>query len=228
MDRSHNVTNGFVGGFVSRQSSVKRGVARVTLCALLCIPAVVARADTLDLGVLSFDTFIPGNENSPGINAFNIGNFTGGFSLLPDFPVTDSLVFQGATLELFPVGNPSQLLALGDIGEGFLSDLDGDPLVQVVGDQMFTGADFTATLSALQFMLADGSVFIADSSFINIALSPSNGNTLRADNEQAIITVSGSRAAAIPEPAGAVLLLTGLLLCLACGLRQKYFQKFRS
>ncbi len=207
---------------MARDSLFSRWTVRLALCASLCLAATVARADVIDIGVLSFDPFIPGGDDSPGINAFNIANFTGAFSLPPDFPVADSLTFQGATLTLFPSGQSSQVIPLGDVGPGFLFDINGNPLVQVPGDQLFTGAEFTATLSTLQFVLADGSVFKAHSLFIDAILSPSNGSTLSAGDDQALITVSGSVASApVPEPSGALLLLTGVLFCLVLGFRRK-------
>lgn len=64
-----------------------------------------AFADTINLGFVSFDAFIPGSSSSPGVNEFSINNFTGdpglGGSALPsDFPIFTFLTIQGARLTL--------------------------------------------------------------------------------------------------------------------------------
>ena len=47
------------------------------------------RAETINLGALSYDTFIAASNGSPGIFAFDLANLTGADSLPPDFPVSD-------------------------------------------------------------------------------------------------------------------------------------------
>ena len=66
----------------------------------LCLLSSAAYADIVPVGVLSYDTFIPAGNGSPGVDAFDIANFTGAFNLAPDFPVTDSLTFKSAVLTL--------------------------------------------------------------------------------------------------------------------------------
>jgi hypothetical protein len=85
-------------------------------------------ADTINLGFISFDGFIPGSSGSPGVNEFSINNFTGdpglgGSALPPDFPIFSSLTIQGAQLTVFePSGN--EVFPLGDLAPGtVLSDL---------------------------------------------------------------------------------------------------------
>ena len=169
-------------------------------CALFLVP-VRAHAATVSIGTLSFDTFIPSAPGSPGINAFNLSNLTGSFSLPPDFPVMDDLTFQGATLTLNPVAQEKRVLHLGDIGPGFLLDSDGNPVMQVPSNQDFASAEFTAMLSALVFNLSDGTSFAAGSTAIDVLLLPSAGQVLEADTDQATITASTAPQTTVPEPA---------------------------
>jgi len=180
-----------------------------------CLIPTAAKADLISLGVLSYDTFIPGGLGSPGVDAFNIANFTGPFNLPPDFPVTDNLTLQGATLTLFQNGQTPQVLMLGDIGPGFLLDSFGNPVVQVPDNELFTSAEFTATLSVTQFALASGGSFVANSAAIDALLLPSSGPSLTADVDQTLIEAAGAfPTVTTPEPAGVVLLLSILVLCI--------------
>ncbi len=182
-------------------------ISGLAACGLL---TPVAHASTISVGVLSYDTFIPpGGDGSPGVDAFDIANLTGGFSLPPDFPVTDSLTFEDAVLTLTLTDSSQQVFDLGDIGPGFLLDGSGNPVVQVSSDESFTSAELTATLSPTTFMLFDGSTFTADSASLDILLLPSSGPTLTVDVDQTTIDVSSAAAASTPEPAGAALVLTG-------------------
>jgi hypothetical protein len=182
-------------------------------CALaLCLAPAVARATAVDLGVLSYDVFIPGGAGSPGVDAFDIANFTGAFSVAPDYPVTDSLTFQSASLTLFPIGSTPVVIALGDIGPGFLLDAFGNPIVQVPDTEVFTSAEFTATLSPASFALAGGGTLTASSTAISTVLIPSNGATLTAGVDSAFIETNAVASASTPEPASLPLVAAALLL----------------
>lgn len=172
-----------------------RNLPRLVLV-LLCIVGAVARADVVNLGVLSYYTFIPASNVSPGVFAFNITNLTGPLALPTDFPITDTLTFTSAQLilNLDPSStdtNVSGTQSLGDIGPGPLLDTFGNPVVQVPGDELFDSVEFKATLSATTFTLSDGSTFTADSNSIDITLLPSSGSTLIQDVDQTVITASG-------------------------------------
>jgi len=205
-------------------SSRTRGSLTIWAVALF-FGTVTLKANVVDVGVLSFDQFLPAVQSSPGVNAFNIANFTGSvFSLPPSFPVIDDLTFLGANLQLFPQTGPAVTLSLGDIGPGFLLDAFGNPVVQVPDNEQFTGAEFTAKLSPTSFSLAGGGFFNATSSSIDVVLQPSSGNTLVAGTDFALITVAGS-VSAIPEP-GNLLLLATVIVALAPKLRRA-FRPFR-
>jgi hypothetical protein len=185
----------------------------ILLCLGLFLVVPAAPASTILLGSLSYDTFIPASgDGSPGVNAFDIANLTGAFSLPEDFPVADDLTFQSAMLTLTLADMSQQTFDLGDIAPGFLLDGDGNPLVQVSSDGNFISAEFTANLSSLSFTLFDGTPVTAGSSVLHALLTPSNGQTLVADADFSPISTSNT-AATTPEP-GSILLLTGGLVVL--------------
>jgi len=179
-----------------------------------CLFASRARADIfVNVGVLSYDTFIPAANGSPGIDAFNLSNFTGPFSLPNAFPVTDSVTFTSASLTLTLSDQSQSVIPLGNIGPVFLLDQSGDPIVQVPGNQTFDSAEFTATISPLSFLLANGATFTSSSPSIDVLLLPSIGTTLSADIDSSLIQVSGTSTVITPEPAnGKLVLFTALLL----------------
>ena len=152
----------------------------IALVPFLYLLAVPAQANIASVGTLSYDTFIPGSSGFPGVDAFNLSNLSGGFSLPADFPVTDSLTFQSARLTLTFSDLSQEVFNLGDIGPGFLLDPSGNPVVQVPSDQLFASAEFTATLSPGSFALFNGTSFVADSTSLDVLLQPSSGPTLGA------------------------------------------------
>ena len=178
----------------------------------------LAFADQVNLGTISFDNLIPADLNgSPGTNGFNIFNLTGVFDVPPDFSAAGDVTFGQSTLSLVgmladstPI-NPT--INLGDIGPGALQGPDGFPpaSLQFPDTTSFSQAEFQATLGPLAFILADGSVFTADSSKIDVVLLPSQGNNNLTAGDTAVISVSGTiSAAVVPEPASWSLLLLAM------------------
>jgi hypothetical protein len=155
---------------------------------LVLMGSATARADSLNVGVLSFDVLIPG-----AIDAFTVNNSTEAFSLPPDFPVSSALIFSSPTLTLTESGTPSSMF-LGDIGPG--------PFQQLVLDSAnFSEADFSAQLSQTLFALADGTSFQASSNILTATLLPSSGSFLTPGVDSVLLTVSGSVVATpVPEP----------------------------
>jgi hypothetical protein len=164
---------------------------------LLCVLPAISAADSLPIGLLSFNTSIFGN---PGTNAFTISNFTGIFALPPDFPVLDSLIFLGSTLTVVQASG-STVFNLGDLGPGDFS-------VEVSQSEVFLSALFTATLSQTMFQLANGSFFIASPTF-STDLLPAAGSTLTPDVDLAVMNVSGT-IAQVTEPISLLLVPMGL------------------
>jgi PEP-CTERM motif len=170
-------------------------------------------ADTIvSLGILSYDSLIPGSPGAPGVNGFSIGNFTGnpsagGFALPPSFDVYTALTFTNSALTLNQ-GTSSTVVALGDIGPGFFIDSLG--LLQFSDTTLFSSAVFSTTLSPAAFTLSDGTILSFRSQTINLTLSPSFGGSLLPGD----LAVISAAAVVVPEPGTLLLFGTaaGLLL----------------
>ena len=163
-------------------------------------------ADSIPLGYISFDTLIPGGA-SPGVNNFNIFNFTNGL-LASDFPVLNSIVFLNSSLTVISEGI-SSVYALGDIAPDFAGSS-----LSFSDTLLFDSASFTATLSNTVFNVAGGDTFSAGSSIQTATLLPSSGSFLAPGTDFALLTVSGTVSTPVPEPGTLWLFAIGLT-CLA-------------
>jgi hypothetical protein len=164
----------------------------------LLIPAS-ASANTVYLGVFSFDNLIPDGA-TPGVNVFDISNYTGAFDLPPDFPVATGITLKNAVLKVDIDGGASLQIMLGDIGPGVFTP----PLTAEFSDTIaFTDATLTATLDNTSLILFNGSTFTADPN-ISATILPSTGQDLAAGTDFAIVTASEA-AVTTPEPATASL-----------------------
>lgn len=179
---------------------------------LVLFPSLKADANSIAIGLISFDAFIAGAPGSPGTNAFNITNFTGdpglgGFALPPSFPVFSLLTFNNSTLTLAFSNGTSQVISLGSIGPGPLLDPNGNPLapLQFPDTTVFSSAIFQGTLSLTNFVLSNGSPFVPLSNFFSVTLLPSSGSSLAAGTDFALIQV-----APVPEPGTLFLMGSGL------------------
>ena len=179
---------------------------------LLAFGACVASADTITIGVFSFNNLNPGAAGSPGINDFEIDNFTGPmFGLPPDFPIADSLTLSTLQISLFSSGGGSpEVFSLGDLMPGSYTPTT----LQFLDTTQFTEATLQATLSQSVFDLSDGTTFFADSGTINSSIFPSSGSVLQPGLDFTILSVSG-HFNSIPEPRYSALfraiLIVGLL-----------------
>lgn len=180
----------------------------------LCLLTPGIWADVLTVGALSYDTFVPAGNGSPGIYAFDLADLSGAYDLPPDFPVSDGLTLGSAVLTLTLADATREVFDLGDIAPGFLVDVNGNPVVQVPGNEGFTSAELVAMLSTTTFILADGAMFTATSASLDALLLPSSGSTLSVDVDRTIIDVSGSIASLAPEPATLSCLLSFFLFFL--------------
>ncbi len=200
---------------IPRQPATFRVIVFILM--VLIVGTGRALADQVNLGIISFDNLIPADPNgTPGTNGFNIFNFTGGFDLPPDFTAAEDVTFGQSTLALVGIAdsNPfTPTISLGDVGPGPLQGPDGfpPPSLQFPDTTTFSQAEFQATLGPLTFGLADGSVFTADSSKIDVLLLPAQGNNNLTAGDTAVISVSGTiSAAVVPEPASWSLLLLAM------------------
>jgi hypothetical protein len=170
---------------------------------LVLLGSTAARADSLNVGVLSFDVLIPG-----AIDVFTVSDSTQAFALPPDFPVSSALSFSNPTLTLTESGTPGSI-SLGDIGPGFSQQ----PQQLVLDSASFSEADFTAQISQTLFALADGTSFQASSNTLTATLLPSSGPFLTPGVDSVLLTVSGSVVVTpVPEPSS-WLLFAGVAPC---------------
>jgi hypothetical protein len=184
---------------------------------LLVAPNV--RADTINLGVFSFDVLNPGGPGSPGVNSFSIDNFTGPtFGLPPDFPAIDELTFLGVNVVINLTGGPD-VVPLGDLGPGLYSPASAS--LEFLDSDQVSSASLDATLGPSQFALADGNIFELSSQQLSATLLPSSGNTLSAGVDFVLITASGTEVAAtVPEPDYAPCFLTAAFVFLGFAKRR--------
>ena len=187
---------------------------RLTSCVLSLFLgcSTAAFSETINLGIISFDVLTPGNGISPGVNVFNITNLTGdpllsGFALPSDFPVFTSVIIMGATLTLEDGGAPTV------IG---LSAIDPGPFLvpgslQFPDTVAFTSVILSATLNQTSLLLADGTTFLTDSALVLVTMLPFVDPSLVAGSDFAVISVTGSVAAAgVPEPRSAGMMMAAL------------------
>jgi len=178
-------------------TAVQPRAVRIAFKALLVLWLLVgvaaAKADTVNVGEFSFDSF------NAGTNAFTVSNFSGPFSLFPELPVSTSLTLIGTIITVIQSGTPSSS-SLGSIGPGFSQ-------LPVLATDSFSEATFHATLSQTTFTLGDGTTFQADSGSVVATLLPAFGPSLSAGNDFVFLTVTGSPVLApVPEPASWLLL----------------------
>ena len=160
---------------------------RALLFLIAFLAPVQVPGATINLGVISFDTVIPGDPQTPGVNAFNVTNLTGTFALPPDFPVVDPITFINSTANLL-----GTTISIGDITPGSASLT----ALTFPDTQLFPFFTLVGSLSQTSFILADGTTFTATSNSVMASLRPSIGSTLTPGVDFAVITVSD-----IPEPA---------------------------
>jgi hypothetical protein len=191
-------------------------IAGMTL--LLAVWIHPAAADTVPLGVLSYDTYFNVGTGAT-VGAFNVANFVGdpalsGFALPPNFNVFTFLNINNATLTLTGLSAPSLPISIGSIGPGYLLDSSGNPLsiLQFSLGSAFTSALLQGTLSATTLTLADGTTVNVDPT-ISILLTPSSGSNLTPGVDLVVIDAT-TAATSVPEPGAFSLFLSGLLAVL--------------
>jgi hypothetical protein len=164
-----------------------------TVMAALALPPA-ARADSINVGILSLVSFIPGSPPSPGVSTFDIDNLTAGFALSSDFPVEQRLTFLAPTLELYS-NKRTTIIPLGDIVPGSVS-------IQALlfsADEVFYSAVFHGTLDVVDL----GTLGIVSPAVVGI-LVPGEGTSLSVDSFT-LLTVEP-----VPEPATLLLLGSGI------------------
>jgi hypothetical protein len=163
------------GDFAGATATVTLLKSKSLFVVALVLPLVMglatpAGAATISLGSFSFDQLIPpvpGDPDSVGTNTFNILNSTGDFANpfdpgVPSNPI-NAISFLNAVLALTRSDGSIESVSIGTIAPGPLDDGLGNPFfgLQFADTFSFKSAVFTATLSVLDFLLADGSTFHA-------------------------------------------------------------------
>ena len=190
------------------------------LIAVGVLLAVACPAASINMGVFSYNTLIPGLPGLPGVNVFSINNLTGdpstgGFSLAPDFPVLTDTLFKNASITIFTAG-PSFTISVGNLGPGAYTPAD----LEVSDLTAITSATFTATLDPAFLRLADGNVVKIDARNIFVPILPSAGKFLTPDVEFALISAE-PQPSAVPEPYMGVGVVCGLLILASLHSRSK-------
>jgi hypothetical protein len=200
---------------IPRRSS--RGI-QIALLLLFLVGPRTGRADTVNLGVFSFDVLNPGTPQSLGVNTFSIDNLTGPtFNLPPDFPVLDELTFVGVSVTVNLSGGPS-VVSLGDLAPGLYSPASAS--LEFLESDLVSSATLSASLAESQFALSDGNIFELSSQQLTANLLPSSGDVLSAGVDFALITASGTEVgAAVPEPSSTPFLLTSIFAFVGFGKR---------
>lgn len=168
----------------------------------------------VNVGIISFDNLIPGSAGAPGVNVFDISNYTGdpsagGFALPPDFPSFTGLTFSSSQLTLVS-GGSSQTIDLGDIGPG---PLTATGPIQFPDTTLFSSASFTATTVNLMITLSDGTN-VAGPFSIDALILPSSGPSLVAGTDFALITATP--VTGVPEPSESGLLMLFAVVIIFC------------
>jgi hypothetical protein len=195
-----------------RRRSLQRFSGTALLLASFFVGAHAPTADAgpLNLGVVSYDDFIPsGPDGASGTALISISNFTGDFLLGPDFPSLTALTLLDSTLTLNIAGEEdATVLSLGPIGPGIF------PVFPELSSAFaITSLTFSANLSTSSFVLEDGTTFLAGSSAVTLTLLPSFGASVLAPGDVGVLSVTP-----VPEPGTISLVVSGLI---AFGVRSR-------
>jgi hypothetical protein len=173
-----------------------RCIAILTLGFLAAGAAITpARASIIGLGVISFVTV------SPGVDGFEIDNYTGSQAVPPDLPVVTDLIFTDLTLTYFANGTKFDN-AVPDVAPGTTIAFTLPDTTSV------DWASLSGLLNSSAFLLADGTSWQAESNALSVELLPENGEAVTADLDSAEITVEADPT--VPEPAAGLLVVAGL------------------
>jgi hypothetical protein len=172
---------------------------------LLCTPGA-AKANIFNLGIFSFDGLIPDGA-TPGVNIFDIYNFTGPVWSLPAaFPVITALTLRNVTVTLNGMAG-TQIIPLGDIAPGLFTP---PPSIEFADTRTFTSVTLTADLSSAALMLFNGGTSQLPSDVVTATILPSIGPNLAAGTDLTVISATTT-----PEPAMGVILGGSLLTLVA-------------
>jgi hypothetical protein len=163
-----------------------------------------AFADGVAIGTFSFDPVFAPTSQSPGLDSFDISDYTGGSSLPTIFPVATSLNFGNLDLVVTNADGTVTSYSEGSAGEGSTFFFD----TLVYDTQTPLDATLNGTISPITIALSDGSTINIGGNFTAV-LDPSLGSALTAGVDSTTIFASPQ---AVPEPSSLLLLCSGLAL----------------
>jgi hypothetical protein len=149
----------------------------------------------IGLGILSFVTV------APGVDGFEIDNYTGSEAIPPDLPVVTALTFTDLTLTYFVNGTEFDD-SVPDLAPGTTI------AIELADTTVIDSASLSGVLDPSTFLVSDGNSWQAESSALSVELLPENGEALTADVDTEEITVEADSTA--PEPAAGLLVVAGL------------------
>ena len=180
-----------------------RFFARIAMLSIAC--AALSHAATVNIGLITFNN----TGNSSAFTIFNIYNYT---NLIGDaeFPVLSTVNFLSTSLEVEHQGQPS--------GEAVTVPTPMTPIFGAYPSNVIpmsyviTRAIFRATLDpTTPWNLYMGGIFMPPSNQLEIVLLPSNGISMRPDQESWYIQVSNDDSLHMPEPATFLISGTSLI-----------------
>jgi PEP-CTERM motif len=191
----------FVRGRVSG-GPVKRAALAFLLMAVCLVLPAVSYADSVQVGAISF------NHLLPGVNDFQVDNFTGTNNLGGLLsPVADNLILQSISLTVTcanaacvtDIGGNTGTFLIPDLGPG------SDTSVTFNAADAFSQALLAANFSHTQLNLVSGGTF-AGSPSMSLTLAGSNGSFLQAGVDSGTLV----DVTPVPEPTSLALMAVGL------------------
>lgn len=191
------------------------------LVSLVVFCAQAASADSIPIGVVAFNEFIPASSPVPGLNTFDIANLTGGL-LAPAPGLATVEIFNGSLLLTFSDGSTQSFAITGlspfPLIPGF------NPTAIFSSDTLFLSAVLTGTLDVTFVQLNDGTTTNLVETF-SATLNPLAGDTFLAPCTFGSTLCAQAPIVAAPVPEPGTIFLLGMGMAVYCVRRQKMLKR---